>query len=778
MADAPVRMALEVVGGVGLQAFFASIVAAASSIPPALVQVCCDAALAEQLRALGVHTRLTALQQNAVAETCGVQLLGAIDSECMHLQENSGSEASSQVVAPVGPNVAVILEPIRIKAEALFAILLQQRPRSRVVWCDGVSAWEVPRAWETATASAPLIWLPSRLEPLLAEADTPSAYRAVLRGEASRARDPILQLAAFALYACPPGPADCVTYSAALARTTAALEQGRAQDLFDRFVATTQQYATNVAGGRPSDILEVIAAQRVLDVMKSKSVYSQEDLIVQLEARHRTPTVPFAERIRASYPGAVMAEIKRASPSKGNIAVNLDPVAQAVAYADGGACVISVLTEPTWFKGALEDMQAVRQAMDTRTDRPAILCKDFIVDSYQIFQAKLYGADAILLIVAILSDDQLRNFLAIARELGMDALVEVANDTEMKRALDLSPTVVGINNRNLRDFTVDVGRTQRLLQTVVTKQPLVFCALSGIWHRLDVQRYQGAGVQAILVGEALMRAVSPKGKILSLRGLGDGDVLVKICGLPGPELAMAAISSGADFIGLVFAEKSKRYISPAQALAVTRTVRERYAATPPPLLLAPTLPAGTDAAASLRAWAIVLRRAVAHRPLVVGVFANQALAEVNAIAEQAQLDLIQLSGNNETVELAGSHVRPVIKAFHVGPETDGAVLVASVLRLVQQHGLAAVLLDTKHPQMLGGTGEAFDWRTLQAFHDQRVPFFLAGGLAAQNVGKAVQEAQPWAVDVSSGVEMLPGVGGGKDPVKMAAFLNSAKAPRS
>ncbi|MGE3077309.1 MAG: indole-3-glycerol phosphate synthase TrpC [Dehalococcoidia bacterium] len=262
-------------------------------------------------------------------------------------------------------------------------------------------------------------------------------------------------------------------------------------------------------------ILDTIVAQRRKDVAAAKAKRSTAEL--QAAVASSPEPIDFAERLRRDRPMAVIAEVKRASPSKGDIAPGMDAVAQAMKYAKGGAAGISVLTEPTWFKGTLEDMTSVREAVSELGDeRPAILRKDFIFDEYQVLEARVAGADSVLLIVASLGDESLAKLMAMSRELGMEPLVEVNNADEMKRALEAGASVVGINNRDLRSFSVDLGTTDRLAGMV--SGGVLLAALSGISARDDVERFESAGAGAVLVGEALMVAVDPAEKIGELRG--------------------------------------------------------------------------------------------------------------------------------------------------------------------------------------------------------------------------------------------------------------------
>lgn len=261
-------------------------------------------------------------------------------------------------------------------------------------------------------------------------------------------------------------------------------------------------------------ILETIYAQRAKDVELAKSTPgTTPDDIASLLAMNLAPSlIPLVERLKRNPSTAsgnaspsLMAEIKRASPSRGPIALTTNAAQQALTYALSGASVISVLTEPTWFKGSLLDLRLARQAVDDLPDRPALLRKEFILDEYQIAEARLHGADTVLLIVAMLPPERLHALYTYSLSLGMEPLVEVNNASEMGIALKLGAKVIGVNNRNLHDFQVDMGTTSRLVE-MVRERDVILCALSGISNSKDVQLYKEQGVRAVLIGEALMRA--------------------------------------------------------------------------------------------------------------------------------------------------------------------------------------------------------------------------------------------------------------------------------
>jgi len=210
---------------------------------------------------------------------------------------------------------------------------------------------------------------------------------------------------------------------------------------------------------------------------------------------------------------SVIAEVKRSSPSKGALAAIHDPAGLAEQYENAGASVISVLTEQRRFGGSLADLDAVR----SRVKIP-ILRKDFMIDEYQFFEARAHGADLVLLIVAALSQSQLNDFHQLSEGLGMRALVEVHTNDELERALEISPTIVGVNSRNLKTLDVDAQSFAELIPRI--PRDVVRVAESGISTRTDVEFAQSNGATAILVGEALVRAGDPALAMQELLGLG------------------------------------------------------------------------------------------------------------------------------------------------------------------------------------------------------------------------------------------------------------------
>jgi indole-3-glycerol phosphate synthase len=246
-----------------------------------------------------------------------------------------------------------------------------------------------------------------------------------------------------------------------------------------------------------------------------------EAALVDLGAALPGVQVDFAGRLRdgreaspATASLRLIGEIKRASPSKGVFDADLDATKQAVRYASAGASAVSVLTEPSFFGGSIDDLRAARLAFGDHTDRPALLRKDFIFDPYQVLEARAHGADALLLIVMLLEPSALRDLLTLTREQGLEPLVEVHDEAELRAAVDAGASVIGVNNRDLRDFREDLGTFERLAALAPPEVTLV--AESAIHTAEDARRMAAAGAHALLVGEALVKTGDVEGKAREL----------------------------------------------------------------------------------------------------------------------------------------------------------------------------------------------------------------------------------------------------------------------
>jgi indole-3-glycerol phosphate synthase/phosphoribosylanthranilate isomerase len=406
--------------------------------------------------------------------------------------------------------------------------------------------------------------------------------------------------------------------------------------------------------------------------------------------------------------------MKRTSPSRGASAGH-EPDVVARAYADV-ADAISVLTDTPYFRGSFADLRAVRATFDG-----PILCKDFTVDVRQIPEARAQGADAVLVMLSVLDDEQAAACLAEAARFAMGAIVEVHDEAELARALALGARIIGINNRDLKSLETDLAVTERLAP-LVPPGPLVI-AESGIRSRTDVERL-APYADAFLVGSSLMAEDDIAG---AARRLAFGRV--KVCGLGSAADLDRARAAGASLGGMIFAADSPRAVSDDVA--------------------------GTIAA-----------RAGEQAFPLVGVFRDESVADIAAAAARFRLFAVQLhSARSE------SEIEALRRTLPQGCEIWTAVGVS-------EDGDAAAgapgdrpLFDTSVGGRSGGTGQSFDWAAVSARPDL-AQGLLAGGLGPDNVGAAAALGA-WAVDVNSGVEDAPGV---KSADKLAALFEALRLP--
>jgi anthranilate synthase/indole-3-glycerol phosphate synthase/phosphoribosylanthranilate isomerase len=513
-------------------------------------------------------------------------------------------------------------------------------------------------------------------------------------------------------------------------------------------------------------ILDKIYDHRKAAVAEQKKIPSKRpsDLQAMYELNLAPAQIPFPERLRQSpYRLSLMAEIKRASPSKGIISLSTCAPAQARKYAKAGASTISVLTEPQWFKGSIDDLRAVRQSLEGMPNRPAVLRKEFIFDEYQILEARLAGADTVLLIVKMLDEALLKKLYLYSQSLGMEPLVEVQNVEEMQIAINLGSQVIGVNNRNLVNFDVDLETTSRLMD-MVPKETIV-CALSGIAGSKDVEPYTKSGVGAVLVGEALMRASDTAQFISELLGGPTGATssarkhvpLVKICGTRSAEAAKVAIEAGADLIGMILVLGRQRTVSAETALEISDVVHR----TQKPNASKDTTLTSAKSASDFFEHAASHLVSNSNRALLVGVFRNQPLDYVLDQQRLLNLDIVQFHGS-EPLEWAKLVPVPVIRAF--SPKDIG-------IGLRGCHSLP--LLDAG----AGGSGQQLDLTDVKEIlaKDEGVKVAFAGGLNPDNIQSVLEGLGEYrdrvkVVDVSSGVEE-----DGKQSLdKIRAFITAAK----
>lgn len=273
---------------------------------------------------------------------------------------------------------------------------------------------------------------------------------------------------------------------------------------------------------------DIIKYKRIEEL--PKQMQSREMAIVRAEAMLAANSRDFVAALRAKGRVALIAEVKKASPSKGLLRHNFDPLDLARTYAANGASAISVLTDARYFQGKLEYLTQIRKALEATGNRKSLtpspgapsasllptplLRKDFIFHPYQVYEARAAGADALLLIAAVLNDKELGDLLSLTRELKMTALIEVHDRAELARVLPLQPRLIGVNNRDLRDFSVDLNLCIELRQHVPAE--VCFVAESGIHTAADVARLAKEGIDAVLVGEALVKAKDVGAKVRGL----------------------------------------------------------------------------------------------------------------------------------------------------------------------------------------------------------------------------------------------------------------------
>ena len=399
-------------------------------------------------------------------------------------------------------------------------------------------------------------------------------------------------------------------------------------------------------------------------------------------------------------------EIKKASPSGGAIRLDADPAALARGYA-GVADALSVLCDRTFFGGSLDDLAAAR----TEFDGP-ILAKDFFIDPRQVAEARIAGADAVLIMLSLLDDAQAREMIAEARRFGMDALVEVHDEREMRRALALGAPLIGINNRDLADLSIDLGTTERLAGMV---QNRILVSESGIGSRDDVERL-APQVDAFLVGSSLMRSAEPA---QAARELVFGRV--KLCGLNcGADVHAAR---PAVFAGFVFVPGSPRHVTAREAAPLAGLARRSGMKT-------------------------------------VGVFRDAPLNTLADVATLMNLDAVQVHGH-EDVE----YVRALRRGLPAACEIWMALSVGR--EPLASRGGDRLVFDNAD----GGSGRSFDWSLIRE-HPDLPREIVAGGIGAANAHVA-QRLGAYAIDVGSSVDVRPG---SKSPEKIAALFEALRPP--
>ena len=479
-------------------------------------------------------------------------------------------------------------------------------------------------------------------------------------------------------------------------------------------------------------ILDTIVEATKIRVAQEKQVESPEAVKAAALALPSDTGFPFEAALRQQDFNFI-CEVKKASPSKGIIAEHFPYLDIAKEYEVAGAAAISVLTEPDFFKGDKKYLQEIAS-----TVKIPVLRKDFIIDEYQIYQAKVWGASAILLICACLDVPTLTKFRELADSLGLSSLVEAHDEQEVQMAIDCGARIIGVNNRNLKDFTVDVQNSVRLRNLV--QDDVIFVSESGLETPEDIQVLRDNNIGVALMGETFMRSPNKVEKLAYLYGPTYYTPKVKMCGISKVETIPAVVEAKPDYMGLVFAP-SKRQVTVDQAKILVEELHRGYAKK-----------YGSDTEHDKN-----------DTIKTVGVFVNETVDNLVTIANEANLDAVQLHGDEDETFIQSLKERTnveVWKAIQIRTAADTEKWIDSSADML--------LFDAYHKDERGGTGEVFDWSSLDTFER---PFMLAGGIDSTNVARAIRTVRPYGIDISSGIE----TNGVKDDEKITAFTKIVKS---
>ena len=475
-------------------------------------------------------------------------------------------------------------------------------------------------------------------------------------------------------------------------------------------------------------ILDRIVEATKIRVAQEKQVETPEAVKAAALALPSDTGFPFEAALRQQDFNFI-CEVKKASPSKGIIAEHFPYLDIAKEYEVAGAAAISVLTEPDFFKGDKKYLQEI-----VSTVKIPVLRKDFIIDEYQIYQAKVWGASAILLICACLDVPTLTKFRELADSLGLSSLVEAHDEHEVQMAIDCGARIIGVNNRNLKDFTVDVQNSVRLRNLV--EDDVIFVSESGLETPEDIQVLRDNNIGVALMGETFMRSPNKVEKLAYLYGPTYYTPKVKMCGISKVETIPALVDAKPDYMGLVFAP-SKRQVTVDQAKTLVEELHKQYT----------------------KRYNNGAEQSNDDEIKTVGVFVNETLENLVTIATEVNLDAVQLHGDEDEAFIQSLKERTnveVWKAVQIRSAADAEAWIDSSADML--------LFDAYHKDERGGTGEVFDWSCLDEFER---PFMLAGGIDSTNVARAIRTVRPYGIDISSGIETE----GVKDDEKIKAFTN-------
>ena len=462
-----------------------------------------------------------------------------------------------------------------------------------------------------------------------------------------------------------------------------------------------------------ANILEKIVANRRIEIAALKKTKPLASFIDELKPTSKDMYAALKRTKNKPQAGFIL-ECKKASPSKGLIRPDFDVKSICQTY-DKYAAAISVLTDEKYFQGNFDYLKLV-----TDTVNCPVLNKDFFIDTYQVYLARYYGADAILLMLSVLTDDEYLELASVAEQYNLAVLTEISTIQERDRAVKLNAKMIGINNRNLRDLSTDISRTFELAPTLPDDRIII--SESGIYNNAQVRELAPA-VDGFLVGSSLMAMDNnPYNDIdLACRTLIFGNN--KVCGLTAPEYAVYAAESGARYGGLIFVEKSPRCVTKAQALTIV-------AATP-------------------------------HLDYV-GVFVNQPLTNSDGtgiieLVKSLNLTAVQLHGNEDAAYIEALKLQ--LNENHCDCEVwQACSVLENVLEKVPELSSQVDhhVLDGKSP----GSGQAFNWQVLAESEQDLSNSLLAGGLNSDNIHLALAQLTKvdlFGLDLNSGVETSPGI---------------------
>ena len=522
-------------------------------------------------------------------------------------------------------------------------------------------------------------------------------------------------------------------------------------------------------------ILDRIVTATKKRVKEAKAKLPLSELQQQVERMPITKDFLFEQALQ-ELDFNFICEVKKASPSKGVIAEEFPYLEIANDYEMAGAAAISVLTEPDFFLGSPQYLQEIAESVHI-----PVLRKDFIIDEYQIYEAKVWGASAILLIAAILDDDTMQRFHELADSLGLSCLVEAHDETEVLRAVSIGARIIGVNNRNLKDFTVDVNNSIRLRNLV--DDSVIFVSESGLDTAADIQCLRDNNIHAALMGESFMRSTDKVAKLAELYGpvrhnsfMGndlDIDVLekkreskveglaisevtdrivleadpvteqryevkVKFCGITQLDTVPVLLEIRPDYVGFVFAP-SKRQVTVEQAQFIARSLQNGLKTTTGDKSSSP-----------------------------VGVFVNETIPTIVEIAKVVPLSVLQLHGD-ETIAYIETLRNQLQEQQLESVEIWKAIQVQGKEDILpwEQAPIDGLVVDAYSKEERGGTGKTIDWSLLECV---QVPYYLAGGIGLHNVARAIRRLQPYGLDMSSSLE----INGQKDAKKMSIMSQLIK----